>query len=317
VAIRRPASPPGPVGKRSAVVDETQKRAQNLVKQEIVGQVKSINTAFWVQCISAMLCHLAIIVGLTMVGWRHFQDVHTGVAAATFYLLLPYTAFYVDQVHHVLPAAFILWAVASYRLPLLAGSLLGVAFGAGYFPIVLLPAWLSFYWGRGAWRFLGGFALAAGICLAVLGLVLWFNNNLAPSIQSVLSLSDWQPWKQPVDTRGFWTGVHWAYRLPVFIAYIAFVGVTMLWPVPKNLAHLLALSAALLVGVQFWYADQGGVYVLWYLPLMLLMVFRPNLADRQAVPISTENDWMYRLGRRLITLEKRFLHLPEQTVRVH
>ena len=30
---------------------------------------------------------------------------------------------------------------------------------------------------------------------------------------------------------------------------------------------------------QFWYSHQGGVYVLWYLPLLLLVVFRPRLAS--------------------------------------
>jgi hypothetical protein len=321
VAVRRPASPPGLVGKRSAVVDETQKRAQDLVKQElVVAQVREVNSAFWVQCLSATVCHLAIVIGLAVIGWRHFQDVHTGIAAATFYLLLPYTAYHVDQVHHVLPAALVLWAVAAYRLPMVAGSLFGIAFGAGYFPILLLPVWFSFYWGRGGRRFALGFVLAAGICLTTLGLILWLNDNLAPSIQSALSLSDWQPWKQPApDTKGFWTGIRWAwaYRLPVFIAYIAFVAVTMLWPAPKNLAHLLALSAALLIGIQFWYADQGGVYVLWYLPLLLLIVFRPNLADRQAVPISAEHDWLLRFGRYLVRIQKRFTGLPERPTPVH
>jgi hypothetical protein len=321
VAVRRPASPPGPVGRPSAVVDETQRRAEDLVKQElVVARVKEVNATFWVPCISAMVCHLAIIIGLTFIGWRHFQDVHTGVAAAAFYLLLPYTAYHVDQVHHVLPAALVLWAVAAYRLPLLAGLLLGVAFGAGYFPILLLPAWSSFYWRRGTWRFLGGFALAAGLCLAILAFILWIDDNLGLSIQSALSLSDWQPWKQPsFETRGFWTAVHWAwaYRLPVFSAYLAFVAVTTFWPAPKNLAHLLALSAALIIGIQLWYGDQGGVYVLWYLPIFLLLVFRPNLSDREAVPLSAGKDWMLRLGRHFIRLEKRLPGPPEYTARPH
>jgi len=69
--------------------------------------------------------------------------------------------------------------------------------------------------------------------------------------------------------------------MPVFISYIAFMAITSFWPSPKNLAHLLALSASLLIGMQFWYADQGGVYALWYMPLMVLLVFRPNLTDKE------------------------------------
>jgi hypothetical protein len=74
-------------------------------------------------------------------------------------------------------------------------------------------------------------------------------------------------------------GVHWAYRLPIFVLFVAFLVGVMVWPSPKNLSHLMSLSAAVLIGVQFWHADQGGVYVLWYLPLVLLMVFRPNLTS--------------------------------------
>jgi hypothetical protein len=50
------------------------------------------------------------------------------------------------------------------------------------------------------------------------------------------------------------------------------------WPVRKNLEHLLAHSAAVVVATQFWYPHQGGIYVLWYLPLMLVVTFRPRLS---------------------------------------
>ena len=49
-------------------------------------------------------------------------------------------------------------------------------------------------------------------------------------------------------------------------------------PLRKNLEHLLSHSAAVIVGTQFWYPHLGGVYILWYLPLLLLIVFRPRLA---------------------------------------
>src|SRR4029077_4686356 len=102
------------------------------------------------------------------------------------------------------------------------------------------------------------------------------------SVQSAWSLSGWLPWeKLPQGMYGLWQGkegsIHWAYRLPVFLIYATFLVATLFWPSPKNLAHVLSLSAASLLGLQFWYADRGGVHVLWYLPFLLLMVFRPNL----------------------------------------
>ena len=145
--------------------------------------------------------------------------------------------------------------------------------------------------------------------------ILVVNRELPGSLGSVLSLADWQPWRAPSleQTHGFWTHVPWAwaYRMPVFIAYMALVLTTSFWPTPKNLAHVLALTTALLIGIQFWYANQGGVYVLWYLPLLLLLVFRPNLSDRRPLPIVTEADWLVRLGRWLGRLMMRLLRLPE------
>jgi len=70
---------------------------------------------------------------------------------------------------------------------------------------------------------------------------------------------------------------------------------------------VLALTAAVLIGIQFWYADQGGVYVLWYLPLLLLLVFRPNLSACQPQPPG--DDWLGRWGHKLARLGLRFLHL--------
>jgi hypothetical protein len=117
----------------------------------------------------------------------------------------------------------------------------------------------------------------------------------------------------PQSVNSFWTGVHWAYRIPVFIVYVFFVVATAFWPAPKNLAHLLALLAAVLLGIQFWYADRGGVYVLWYLPILLLVIFRPNLSDvRPPIPESDE-DFVVRWARWVRRVAVRLMHRPQPT----
>ncbi len=279
------------------------------------------DSAVLVERLLAVICHFFIVCTLAFIGWRHFQDLQGGVAAAAFYLLLPYTAYHVDQVHHVLPTALLLWAVASYRKPVLAGLLLGLAAGTGYSCFFLLFPWLGFYWKRGQGRFLLGFFLAVLLCAGVIAALLWKDDNLTLSIQSSLSLSDWQPWQQPhpEQTKGFWTGVAWApaYRLPVFVAFVGFVLTTTFWPSPKNLGHLIALSAAILIGIQFWFADQGGVYVLWYLPLLLLMVFRPNCTDRRAPLPKAGSGRLHRSLRHWGRAAFRRLRTPEPTAQLH
>lgn len=284
---------PMPVGSRPLAIKHLEDGAAAVVRetQNGVGHNSGpVDSRFWVAQSLALGCHLAVAVGLLMIGWRHFQDLSAGVALGTLYLLLPYTAFHIAQLHLVWPAAFVTWAVFCYRRPILSGWLLGLAAGSTFVPLLLFPLWFGFYVRRGSVRFAVSFASALLLTVGVLALSLWWGGWLASGL-SIESMSDWLPWKRP-QAESLWTGVHGAYRLPIFVLYVGFLGVITVWPSPKNLSHLVALSAAVLLGVQFWHADRGGVYVLWYLPLVLLMVFRPNLTGHE--PPAIEPGGMFR-----------------------
>ncbi|MCI0456861.1 MAG: hypothetical protein L0Z62_07780 [Gemmataceae bacterium] len=309
----RPAVQDGPT--LAPATTNPEKGAVKAGKESAVLQMVQRPLPWWVMRTLAVLCHLAVVVGLVVIGRLHFQDAPAGMAAATFYLMLPYTGHYVGQLHHVWPTALLVWALVAYRRPVLAGALLGLAASTIYFPALLLPLWLSFYWRRGAGRFAVAFFLTVALTAGATVLLLWSRPDLAQLVGETIAASDWQPWKVP-NAEGIWTGVHWAYRIPVFIAFLAFVLTTALWPAPKNLGHVIALSAAILIGIQFWYADQGGVYVLWYLPLFMLLMFRPNLSDRRPPPVQSEGDWLVRAGRALRRLVCRLLRLPEPVARV-
>jgi hypothetical protein len=276
----------------------------------------------WVQHGLAMLCHLSIVVGMVLIGWRHFDDFHNGVAAATFYLLLPYTfllmpatALGVGRWEHAWPMALMVWSVFCYRRPMLAGLFLGLAAGSVLFPALTLPVWLSFYRRRGVFRFAVAFLLTAGLCLGAMGLLLYLRGEWPQGLPSEWALASWQPWRESAGTPGFWQGasgegIHWAYRIPVFVVYLTFALGTLFWPAPKNLAHVLALTSALLIGIQFWYADRGGIHVLWYLPFFLLMVFRPNLTNAQP-PRLPVDDRLARLGHAAASLVTRWFKHAE------
>ena len=91
---------------------------------------------------------------------------------------------------------------------------------------------------------------------------------------------DWSVLKfQADDGVGFWSLYNPAYRIPVFATFIVLLASLTIWPLKKNLETLLANSVAIIVATQFWYPDQGGIYVLWYLPLMLVVTFRPRLTN--------------------------------------
>ena len=227
--------------------------------------------------IMAVLAHLAAVCGLIAVGRWHLGQTHIGVAMATIYLLLPCTAYEVGQVNHILPSALIVWTIAAYRRPMIAGSLMGLACGTLLFPVFLLPLWAMFYGRRQALRF----GMALGIVAAVLlgSLVLTSADTHSFTRQTIGSI-DWTVLTfRSTETAGFWTVENSAYRIPVAVAYLVMLVVLTVWPARKNLEHLLSHSAAIVVGTQFWYPQQGGVYLLWYLPLLLIVVFRPRVAQ--------------------------------------
>ncbi len=232
----------------------------------------------------AVLSNLALVLGIVFIGYRHFGNFQTGIAAASLYLLLPYTSQMTGRVDYVVPALLLVWAVAAYRRPILSGLLIGLAAGCIFYPIFLLPLWFSFYWKRGFARFVIGLAIA----LVVL-MIFW----LATSGQ-VQSLGDQLVdffgirYFNGADADGFWAQQgrqqgRLPYRIPIIAAFAAMCGSLALWPAQKHLGTLISCTALVMLGVQFWHPYQGGLYMGWYLPLLVLTIFRPNLEDRVAL----------------------------------
>ena len=235
----------------------------------------------------ASLAHLGLVAGLLVVGWKHFGRGIAGLAVATCFLLMPYTRIALVDGGQLVPAALIVWALVLYARPTWAGLLIGLA--AGWMPtcLGLLPLWTGFYRDRGAFRFLA-LALAAAVTCGAIGLLVpglagWARAMDARSLAEVGLL----PNLDAPATAGFWAGIAPSYRLPVLIAYLALVVVAAFWPADKDLGTLIALSAALLVASQFWYLGAGGTLVVLYLPLVLLMMFRPNLANKRPAAASS------------------------------
>jgi hypothetical protein len=233
----------------------------------------------------AILGHLAVVIGMILIGYRHFDNMHTGMAAATLYLLSPYTAQMTSEVVHVVPAALLVWAVMSYRQPVAAGVMVGLAAAAVFFPLFLLPLWLGFYWRRGLVRFAIGFACTLAV---LVGLLFFVPGTFSENLKLMFVL--------PSRLSGFWEYHVAAFRIPVIAAFVALCGSFALWPAQKNLGTLLSCSAAVMLGAQFWHPVDGGIYMAWYLPLLILTIFRPNLEDRVALATVTEGPRLFLRG---------------------
>jgi hypothetical protein len=231
---------------------------------------------------------------MVWIGFRHFGNIHTGVAAATLYLLTFYTSQFTSQVDHVAPAMLLVWTVAAYRRPIIAGFLLGLAAGAISYPLFLLPLWCGFYWRRGVLRFAFGAALALVLLVGTLALS---SPDLRSFVDQVQQMFGWQNLLDVKSSEfsGFWQYYESAsaYRIPVQALFVAICGSLALWPAQKNLGTLLSCSATVMLATQFWHAHQGGLYLAWYLPLLILTIFRPNLEDRVAMS-AVQPAWRWR-----------------------
>ena len=247
----------------------------------------------------AILSHLAVVAAIVIVGYWHFENIKMGIGAATLYLMLPYTAQMTGRVDHVLPAALLMWSIVFYRKPGVAGALIGLAMGVVYYPLFLLPLWISFYWQRGVVRFLIGVLGALAITALSLAFVSEDLASFWMKIRQMFGL--FLPNMDAEQLRGIWErrfGWDPVYRLPVIALCVALAGSLAIWPAQKNLGTLLSCSAAVMVAVQFWHGYGGGLYLAWYMPLLLLTIFRPNLEDRIALTVLGEG-WFSRRRSRL------------------
>lgn len=248
----------------------------------------------------AVLAHLAVVSGLWLFGKRLFGDVNSGLAMATLYLLLPCTAIDVGKVNHVLPAALIVWAFVAYRSPLIAGGLMGLACGTLLFPLFLLPLWAVFYGKQGAGRFVVALGAVAAVLVASLLLTSADSHSFT---KQILGSIDWSSLTFNSEAAGFWSSYAGVYRIPVIVAFFVMLLILTFLPREKNLEHLLGHSTAIVVATQLWYPQQGGAYVLWYLPLLLAVVFRPKLTSQTPpviVPAPSEEQQLTMPTRMLV-----------------
>jgi hypothetical protein len=222
--------------------------------------------------ILAIGANLTLVFCILAIGYWHFGNFKTGVGAATFYLLFPYTAHMTGRVDHVVPSALLLLAILMYRQPFVAGLFLGCSAGVVYYPFSLLPLWCSFYWQRGIRRFSGGFLVA--ISALVVAMIFLHPNSILQDLSYMFGVK--QVAMNGMD--GIW-GLGWypQMRIPIIVAFALLSLSFVMWPPQKNLATLLSCSAAIMAATQFWHGFGGGLYMAWFIPLALLTVFRPNL----------------------------------------
>ncbi|MEP3478027.1 MAG: hypothetical protein ABJZ55_02155 [Fuerstiella sp.] len=289
------ADTPPPV---ETIIAATAQKMAELSGQTHQDEVPSIdsgaqNPNAWLAQLIILFSHTAVVLGLLYIGRRHFNSVQLGISMCCLYLILPCTAYYVHRVGHVVPAACMTWAVASYRKPAVAGVLLGLSCGTLFFAIFLLPLWAVFYGRKGSVRF--GLSLA-GVAAILFATLAWTSDTTSSFVSKLVVTANWSAFRlfdaaTPLPEHA--VGQMFLRFVLAILFFVMLVALTVL-PRKRNLENLLASSTAVIVMAQLWYPDDIGSYILWYLPLFLLVMFRPRL-DRFVPPVIDEQSAATRL----------------------
>jgi hypothetical protein len=236
--------------------------------------------SIWLLILTLIIAgHLLVVSAFAYIGYRHFGRLQTGIACAALYLLHPYSTQMIGRLDHVIPAALILWSVVLYRRPFFAGVGIGTAAALVWYPLWLIPLWCGFYRQKGWIRFLVGAASALFVFGTLLCLSLSEWGTFGEQLVHMAGKTAFMIFSKP---DGFWTSDDMFYRMPILAVFAVVCFGSLLVPSHKNLATLISGSALLMLGVQFFQLYQGGLFLSWYLPLLILTVFRPNLEDRTA-----------------------------------
>ncbi|MDO4586965.1 MAG: hypothetical protein Q4C95_06660 [Planctomycetia bacterium] len=242
----------------------------------------SFDEIFLISLIIFLLIGIAL--EIVFIAHCHFNNIKTGTAAAMVYLLLPYVNQMPCCLDHILPGFLILLAVLFYRRPVVSGLSLGFAASLVFYPVFLLPLWGSYYRSRGLFRFVIG-TCSAFLLMAVL--LLFSSEHLGSYGEQLAAMfGRYSLWIPSPD--GLWAYFPTYYRIPIIALFMTFCFGFIIWPSRKNLATLMSGSALLMLAVQLWMGNQGGLYMAWYLPLLILTILRPNLEDRVASSMIVE-----------------------------
>jgi hypothetical protein len=200
-------------------------------------------------------------------------------------------------ISHIAPAALVLAAFAAVPSPVWAGVLLAMAVGAGFYPVLLFPAWAAFWWNdrQRLLRFVAGFAIVA----AIIGAFTWSASRPVEG-QSRLGtiLSDTlghhtDPRGYGASGFGFW-GQRGSIRTwmitplagqsslasPVYLVLFGLVALGA-WITRAGSERALALvTAAISAAFALAKIHTTGGYVAWWYGFLLLGLLAADAARR-------------------------------------
>jgi hypothetical protein len=219
---------------------------------------------------AATLFDILCIAGLGVLGWR-LSGLRLALALALAWSAFPFSAYaLLSNSNDSLVAAALIWGLVLARHPVGRGVMMGLALGSKFAPAVLVPLWSRrpFPHGRGRREWLP-FAGGIGIAFALIGWVLLLDG--ADGVRKFWSrtIGYQLDRESPFSLWGQYPGLR-----PVQVAVMVVVAVAALavlrWPRRLDALTFVALSGALMVGVELTVTHWFYLYIPWFLPFALV-----------------------------------------------
>ena len=191
---------------------------------------------------------------------------------------------------HIAPAAATLVAFACLPWPALAGVLLAVGAGVGFYPAFMLPAWAGYFWRDRThlMRFLAGFAVAA----AVIAGSTWLMSRPADGFGRVGTIlrdtfgHHTDPQGYGRSPFGFWGQREGARRWlstplvgesglasPAYLLLFGLMALTFAMARGASASQLALLTAAIALASSIIKVQSTGTYVAWAYPFLLVGIY--------------------------------------------
>jgi hypothetical protein len=233
---------------------------------------------------AAILFELLCVAGLVMLGLR-LAGRRLAVTLALAWLAYPYSAFVLQSnSNDALLAALLIWSLVLFAQPLARGALLAVAALTKFAPLVLAPLYLAGRHGlagirhggrervRPALLYVGAFVFAAVLLLAHPaidpGLATFWDRTVASQAGRVSPFSIWGQ-----------TDLEWLHTLAK-LGVVALALLVALIPRERTMTQVAALGAAVMIAVQIVAEHWFYLYIVWFLPLLLLAIaYRERRVD--------------------------------------
>lgn len=200
-------------------------------------------------------------------------------------------------ISHIAPASMTLLAVALIHRPAASGVALVAAAGLGFYPALMGPVWLAYYWRdrRAALQFASGCAIAGAVLVGFV-LALSSPTEHASRVQTILADTlghHTDPNGYGRSPFGFWgqrpgwrawamTPVAGASSLttPAWLAMLGYVGFAMVIVRRRGVAALALTSGVIALGFAVVKPHATATYMAWYYPLLLCGLCLPGFTSK-------------------------------------